>query len=82
VILLIESLEFMCYHALKALQPGYDLIDQPEILRGLSSQNGDDVENDRIFAEAHGVVLLVMFVLPASCWACLDTSTFFTENTA
>ena len=53
VILLIESLEFMWYHALKALQPGDDLIDQPEILRALSFQNGDNVENNRIFAEAH-----------------------------
>lgn len=46
---------------LKALQSGDYLIDQPEILRGLSSQDGDNVDNDRIFAEAHGVVLLVMY---------------------
>ena len=51
----------MCYDALKTSQPGYNLIDQPEILLALSSQNRDDIENDRIFAEAHGVVLLVMY---------------------
>jgi hypothetical protein len=53
----------MCYHALKALQSRYDLIDQPEILRGFPSQDGDNVENNRIFAEAHRGVLLVMYFI-------------------
>ena len=43
----------MCYDAIKTSQSGYDLIDQPEIILALSSQNGDNVENNRIFAEAH-----------------------------
>ena len=71
----------MCYDALKTSQSGYNLVDQPEILLALSSQNGDDIENDRVFAEAHRLCP-PYFVLPASCWACLDTSTFFAENTA
>lgn len=54
----------MCYDASEALQPGYDLIDQPEILFGFSSQNGNDVDNNGIFAEAHRCVPLVLFCYP------------------